>query len=262
MGREISCEIALKKGVKRDRAGGEPKQQQAGAAKQKYPETLGSGTAPAPNSESTALSKSVVSTTKAQAVKEIKRAKTSLSSDEKGCSTAAPENETEPTHEEQPKPAADQWKEAGKDNDSAEKPETKAQTRTAGRAAGEGEGGEGDENTKGGGLSKREARKAARKDLKKELKRKAKERAKKKKEDQAQEREDADAAKPDGVAGSLEGENNTSTTEVGDEVPLDPKAAKLLRDSRTVLIFGVADDLTPKQLQKRVKKASVYQMCS
>lgn len=104
------------------------------------------------------------------------------------------------------------------------------------------------------GLGKKEARKFARKAMKKELKRKAKERAKEKKEAQASLDAAAAEAAPPPAAGAGGGGGEAGAEEGGGEEPVDPKAAKLIADAKTLLIFGVADDLTAKQLQKRVKK--------
>lgn len=108
----------------------------------------------------------------------------------------------------------------------------------------------------GEGLSKKDARKLARKVMKKERKAKAKERAKDKKEAQA--KEEAAAVKVEVSVGGAdpkdEGGDDRAEGEADAEEPMDPKAAKLMADARTLLVFGVADGLTAKQLQKRVKK--------
>ncbi|CAM9840312.1 unnamed protein product, partial [Discosporangium mesarthrocarpum] len=118
---------------------------------------------------------------------------------------------------------------------------------------------EGDPGSKG--LSKKESRKAARKEAKKELVRKAKERAKLK----------ASAPSPMGVVAADSGggekadnppegvhdeDEAVGGNEGGGEDQLDPKALELQRDAQTVILFGVADDLSAKQLQKRVKKVA------
>ena len=224
LGREISCEIALKKGAKREGNGRDQQQQQQG----------GGGGAQTPRPERSATSKEATASsygggpavgTKRPGVIPAPAA-------------ASSGKEAEPA-----KGAADVGKAAAAAAEEGGTPKVSRredQLRTAIEAA---------EAT---GLGKKEARKFARKAMKKELKRKAKERAKEKKEAQAS--LDAAAAEAAPPASSTTAEDAGGEAEEGEGEPVDPKAAKLLVDAKTLLIFGVADDLTAKQLQKRVKK--------
>lgn len=225
LGREISCEIALKKGAKREGNGRDQQQQQQG----------GGGGAQTPRPERSATSKEATASsygggpavgTKRPGVIPAPAA-------------ASSGKEAEPA-----KGAADVGKAAAaaaaEEGGTPKVSRREDQLRTAIEAA---------EAT---GLGKKEARKFARKAMKKELKRKAKERAKEKKEVQAS--VDAAAAEAAPPASTTTAEDAGGEAEEGEGEPVDPKAAKLLVDAKTLLIFGVADDLTAKQLQKRVKK--------
>lgn len=250
MGREISCEIALKKGAKREgnQLGHAPQPGPAPAAKTVGAEATTStygggvvgggargGSIPAPAHGSS--DKSVVASSKQAVAGEgggVEEASKKLQA--KGKVDAA-----------QGKVAK-----AGDDADERVSP-IAAALATVVAAGGEG----------GAVLSKKEARKAARKLVKKEIKRKAKERANDRKEAKAA--LDATNAQAAPTATSMVdtetgGGDAGGEGEVGEEEPLDPKAAKMFRDARTVLVFGVADNLSAKQLQKRLKKVNMVKL--
>lgn len=222
MGREVSCEIALKKGSKRE---GNGRDQQQGGGQANRTEAVGSKEAVASSyGGGGAAGEKRPQATPAPVRSEAQPA---ASSDKEASPTK--EGVTEMDLE------GDKPKAGGKEGQLA-----------AAIAAAEAT-----------GLGKKEARKAARKAMKKELKRKAKERAKDKKEEQA--KLDAAAAESAPPAAAVEetGEGGEAGEKGGEDEPVDPKAAKLLGDAKTLLIFGVADDLTAKQLQKRVKKVRI-----
>lgn len=251
MGRVISCEIALRKGAKREGNGypqGQLPQSQSTAAGQAAPgNTYGGSSTTAGNKPPGPTSELAAAT---QPAPEAEAEKVERTKKKKQNGKKSPQDAT-----------CDAISEAGN------KPSAKAKgsaavvriemvaAASAGSVGGVEAGGAEE------GLSKKALRKAARKEMKKEIKRKAKERAKMKKEAQAL--EDADANKaaagaktaPDAAEegeGAGGGENSRNAEE-----SLDPRGAKMQRDSGTVLIFGVADDLTAKQLQKRVKKVGL-----
>lgn len=235
MGREVSCEIALKKGSKREVKG----RDQGGPAAPRPNQTTntsgraggGEGVASSYGGGGGASGRKapVTTSTPTAGSGELSQAAASASKD------TAVEDAGE-----------QRIKGAGKKSAKAvvvegEKPA--AEKRPAGAEAGD-------------GLSKKDARKLARKVMKKERKAKAKERAKEKKEAQA--KEEAAAVKVEVSAGGADpnagGKGDEAEGEADAEEPVDPKAAKLMADARTLLVFGVADGLTAKQLQKRVKK--------
>eukprot|EP00903_Cladosiphon_okamuranus_P005563 g5539.t1 len=239
MGREISCEIALKKGAKRE-GNGRDHQQQGGA------QALGPDRSTAPKeAASSSYGGGAAASTKRPGLTPAPAA-------------ASPDKEAEP--------AAKGALDAGKSAAAAAaavaeggSPKAKASGREEKlRAA--------IEAAEATGLGKKEARKFARKAMKKELKTKAKERAKEKKVAQASldtAAAAAEAAPPPaaGAEGDV-GEAEAEPEEGGGEEPADPKAAKLIADAKTLLIFGVADDLTAKQLHKRVKKYATVSACT
>lgn len=243
MGREVSCEIARKKGTKREsNALG-----QAGRISQQAAE-------PAVNSS---------------------KGREGVASSYGG-SNPAPQRDTTP-----PVPQAEPPSIGGKRQDKQEKekkePGDKMSTKTGSK---EGDAGKvaaptamavavatvmaAASNEDGPELSKKDARKLARKAMKKERKAKAKERAKDKKKalvDQgavaaeaksaplvASPADDRDAGIGNDSVAAVEGAAEEETGSI------DSKFAKLTQDALTLLIFGVADDLSAKQLQKRVKK--------
>ena len=107
----------------------------------------------------------------------------------------------------------------------------------------------------GAGLSKKEARKIARKATKKEVKHRAKERAREKMARAAEKASHPEATTSAGADRGEVGKASSGGSGVhGEEEILDPKWAKLKAAARTVIVFGVADDLTAKQLLKRIKK--------
>lgn len=218
MGREVSCEIALKKGSKRE---GNGREQQQGGGQANRTEAVGSKEAVASSyGGGGAAGEKRPQATPAPVSSEAQPA---ASSDKEASPTKGSATEMEVE--------GDKPKVGGKEGQLA-----------AAIAAAEAT-----------GLGKKEARKAARKAMKKELKRKAKERAKEKKEEQAKlDAAAAESAPP--AAAVVETGDGKAEENGGEDEPVDPKAAKLLGDAKTLLIFGVADDLTAKQLQKRVKK--------
>lgn len=251
MGREISCEIALKKGAKREGHG----RDQGGQAPQP-------GAAPTTTASKTGGGKATTSTYGGGGV----------GGGTRGASTAAPahgssnkpvaassneevagaESEARSKkHQAGDKAEAAQGK-VSKTGDDAEERLTPIAAAMATVVAAGGEG--------GAVLSRKEARKAARKLVKKDIKRKAKERAKDRKEAQAA--LDAAAAKAAPPASTVDTKAASGDAgaegegEDGNDEPLDPKAAKLSADARTVLVFGVADNLSAKKLQKRLKKVN------
>lgn len=280
MGRTISCEIALKKGAKREGIG----HQQQGQPTRSPAETAAASTdeqkAPVSNSYGGSSGKKappVIVTTPpasdgAEGDHEMSESKTESGKKKKKKGGKEDEGETQPIKD---------GDSSGGGGGGGMKPSTAAkasETSAAVAAAGKGDtgdsAGEAESMTTGqgeGGLSKKAQRKAARKAMKKELKRKAKERAKENKEKEGQ-------AALEEATGTKSGSSDIDATPttparkeggvsereddagVGEEEILDPKAAKLQRDSRTVLIFGVADDLSAKQLQKRVKKVRLVSM--
>lgn len=221
MGREVSCEIALKKGAKRE-GNGRDQQQRGGAERSTDPKeaaasSYGGGTA--------ARVKRPAATPPTPAPAAV-----------------TPDKEAEPAEgvvAEKAAEGGDGSSKVSKREGSLKVSKREDQLKEAIAAA---------EAT---GLGKKEARKFARKAMKKELKRKAKERAKEKKEAQAS-LDAAAAAAAESTPPVEDGE--AEATEGGEGEPVDPKAAKLVADAKTLLVFGVADDLTAKQLQKRVKK--------
>ena len=252
MGREISCEIALRKGAKRegngrDQGGQDPQQGPAPTTTASNAEGreattssyggggVGGGTrgastaAPAHGSSDKAVA--------APSKKEVAGAESEARSKKRQAGDKA-----EAAHGKMSKPG-----------DDAEERLTPIAVAMASVVAAGGEG--------GAALSKKEARKAARKIVKKEIKRKAKERAKDKKEAQAT--LDAAAARAAPTASTVDTKTGNGDAGAdgeggeGDDEPLDPKAAKLFGDARTVLVFGVADNLSAKQLQKRLKKVKI-----
>lgn len=270
MGRTVSCEIALKKGAKREGNGHQQQGQSArslaatGAAstgEQKAPVTNSYGgssgkkappviatTQPASDGAEgdTEMSESKTESGKKKKVGKEKGGKTKTVKDGDSGGGAIKAGAAAKVSESSAAAA-----EAAAGNGDAGDSATEAETMVAGQGE--------------GGLSKKALRKAARKAMKKELKRKAKERARetKEKESRAALEEDTTTksgssdinATPMTQAGRGDrGGDRKEDAGVGEEEVLDPKAAKMQRDSRTVLIFGVADDLTAKQLQKRVKK--------
>eukprot|EP00752_Nemacystus_decipiens_P011036 g9805.t1 len=234
MGREISCEIALKKGAKREGTPRDQHRQGGGGAQTSRPEQ---STTPKEPAASSYGGGPAVGTKRPGATPTPAPAAASLDKESKLAEEAADPGEAAAAEGCSPT--------AGRRED---------RLRAAIEAA---------EAT---GLGKKEARKFARKAMKKELKRKAKERATEKREAQA--RLDAaataaavgaDAATP--VAAPV-AEDTEAEVEGGEGEPVDPKAAKLLADAKTLLVFGVADDLTAKQLQKRVKKYATVSACT
>lgn len=225
MGREVSCEIALKKGSKREGSG---RDQQQGGGQANRTEAVG--------------------------VKEA-----GASSYGGGGATEEKRPQATPTpvrSEAKPKPSS--GKEAAPTKGGATGGVIEGEKAKAGGR--EGQLAAAIAAAEATGLGKKEARKAARKAIKKELKRKAKERAKDKKEEQAKLNAAAAESAPPTAAVVETGDGEAGEKEEEDE-PVDPKAAKLLGDAKTLLIFGVADDLTAKQLQKRVKKVKVGLVC-
>ncbi|CAM9821027.1 unnamed protein product [Ectocarpus sp. 6 AP-2014] len=242
MGREVSCEIALKKGAKREGNGREQQQQQPGGDQAPPPgapaDRSGAGRA--------AGGGEVVASTYG-------------GGGSAGGKPPAPARNEKPPAVASDKQAVSAAKEsiAGKAGDGGEsKASGRAVQLAAAIAAAEAT-----------GLGKKEARKFARKAMKKELKKKAKDRAKNKKEEQAKldaaaaaAAAAAEAAPP--AAEEEDGDGDAGGEESKDEEPVDPKAAKLLGDAKTVLVFGVAEDLTAKQLQKRLKKYATLTACT
>lgn len=240
MGREISCEIALKKGAKREgngrdkggqtpsRAAPPPDSKKAGGGE------AGAGSTTYGGGGAVGEKKETAAATPKAAQSKVPKTKHRVGEEGAGGKAAAPIK----TQEEGDGAAVAKGKISKTDSKSG------GPTLPAG-ASGEA----------GAGLSKKEARKLARKAMKKELVKKAKERAKDKKEAQAIEDAAAvaKAVKAAPSAGAADGEAEAEEEAVKGE-PLDPKSAKLMGDAQTLLIFGVADDLTAKQLQKRVKK--------
>lgn len=225
MGREISCEIALKKGAKRE---GNVPQRGGGQASQPGPPPAANADKPTEGGKESA--------------------NTYGGGGAAGQKRPAPS--PAPVRSEAPQKASSNVKEeTATKGENAEKAaegdKAKPRSREGQLAAAIAE-------AEATGLGKKEARKVARKAIKKELKKKAKERAKVKKEEQA--KLDASAAEKKTPATAEETESGDTGVEVDEAEAVDPKAAKLLGDAKTLLIFGVADDLTAKQLQKRVKK--------
>lgn len=209
MGREISCEIALKKGTKRERISGGDRR-----------ETKRPMDTP---SEASAIRKGVA-TISTQRSESLPRARDQVPAgadvDTKAdtlLSVSEEESKLEATAIE-----GDPSKGSGIETKPPEASATGMES-----------------------LSKQEAKKIVRKAAKKELKQKAKDRAREKKAVQTIKREVTSVGAD---RGDIEEDES-----VGGE-SLDPKAAKLNERARTVLVFGVADDLTAKQLLKRVKK--------
>lgn len=221
MGREVSCEIALKKGSKRE---GNGRDQQQGGGHPNRTETMGGKEA------------AVSSYGGGGAAGEKRPHATPTPVRSEAQPTASSGKEATPTKE-------------GVTGIEVEGDKPQGSGREGQLAAAIAE-------AEATGLGKKEARKVARKAMKKELKRIAKQRAKDKKEEQAK----LDAATAESAPPAAAAEAETGSGEAGEEEgeaePVDPKAAKLLADAKTLLIFGVADDLTAKQLQKRVKKVS------
>ncbi|CAM9353199.1 unnamed protein product, partial [Hapterophycus canaliculatus] len=236
MGREVSCEIALKKGAKRE---GNGRDQQRGGPHVSQP----GPPAAAAKAESTTEGGEPAASTYGGGV--------AVGGKQPGKTPAPPRNEA-------PQKAS-----------SSVEVETAVEREVAGMAV---EGNKAKPSSREGqlaaaiaaaeatGLGKKEARKVARKAMKKELKRKAKERARVKKEEQA--KLDAAAAEQATSAPAEETGSGDAGVDEGEAEAIDPKAAKLLGDAKTLLIFGVADDLTAKQLQKRVKKYATVSACT
>lgn len=208
MGREISCEIALKKGTKRERSSGGDKREQT----KRLMDT--------PSADSAVRKKVATGSTQRSGgvVKESlarvhDKVPTDADVDARADTVSEEESKREATAIE------------GKPSKGNETKQSKASA--VGMES----------------LSKQEARKIARKAAKKELKQKAKDRAREKKAMQTTNREATSV-------GTDRGDIEKDESET-----LDPKAAKLNERARTLLVFGVADDLTAKQLLKRVKKA-------
>ncbi|CAM9304033.1 unnamed protein product [Pylaiella littoralis] len=226
MGREVSCEIALKKGSKREGSG---RDQQQGGGQANRTEAVG-----------------------------VKEAGTSSYGGGDATEEKRPQATPTPVRSEaKPKPSS--GKEAAPTKGGVTGGVIEGEKAKAGGR--EGQLAAAIAAAEATGLGKKEARKAARKAIKKELKRKAKERAKDKKEEQAKLNAAAAESAPPTAAVVETGDGEAGEKEEEDE-PVDPKAAKLLGDAKTLLIFGVADDLTAKQLQKRVKKYATVSACT
>ncbi|CAM9452983.1 unnamed protein product [Ectocarpus sp. 13 AM-2016] len=242
MGREVSCEIALKKGAKREGNGREQQQQQQPGGDQAHPpgapaDSSGAGRA--------AGGGEVVASTYG-------------GGGSAGGKPPAPARSEKPPAVASDKQAVSVTKEgaAGKAGDGGDSKASRRAVQLAAAIAA----------AEATGLGKKEARKLARKAMKKELKRKAKERAKDKKEEQAKlDAAAAAAAAAEAAPPAAEeevGDGDARGEESKDVEPVDPKAAKLLGDAKTVLVFGVAEDLTAKQLQKRLKKYATLTACT
>lgn len=236
MGRVISCEIALKKGVKREGAGRGPKQPAAHVTRKSRANEGGEAVASYGGGKKSGDTARSIKNENEES-KEIGNKETSSAVAAKGAGRISGEAKSGQEEQKSGKSVKGLKSRTGAGGSPPERDE-------AATDEGQGEAG----NEPDGSLSKKEARKAARKEMKKELKRKAKERAKERKEAQAREGATGATDGPEADAGD-EGE-----TGHGDAEDLDPVVLKLKQDARTVLIFGVADDLLPKQLQKRIKK--------
>lgn len=230
MGREISCEIALKKGTKRERSsGGDGREAKRPMDTPSAASAVGEEAATSSTQRSSGVVKESLSRkacirgevlADADVDAEGARADTKFSASEgesKRGGTVVTAIEVKPLK--------------GSGN------ETKQLEASA------------DGTETGAGLSKQEARKIARKAAKKELKQKAKDRARERKAVQT-----TKGTSPSEVTSAGADRGDVGEEEIAGGESLDPKAAKLNEKARTVLVFGVADDLTAKQLLKRIKK--------
>lgn len=238
MGRVISCEIALKKGVKREGTDRSSKQPAAHVSRKSRASEGGEAVASyGGGKKSGDAARSIKDENKNEESKEIGSKATSSAVAAKGAGSTSGEAKS-----------SQEGQKSGKNLKGFKSRTASGGSPLVGDEATTDEGQGEAEDESNNGLSKKEARKVARKEMKKELKRKAKERAKERKEAQAQEGATGATDGPDVDAGD-EGEAGHEDAE-----ELDPAVLKLKQDARTVLIFGVADDLMPKQLQKRIKK--------
>lgn len=241
MGREISCEIALKKGAKREGNGRDPQQGKGQQQHQAEASRQESGT-----KATTKPTRDTASSTYGGGG--------AVGGERTGArpapTAASSKMEKEVAHVAANRGAPGKVIVAKADDGDTPKPKASSREGKLAAAIAAAE---------ATGLGKKEARKAARKAMKKELKEKAKERAREKKEEQA--KLDAAAPAPAVAVAAAKAAPSTAAAGTGDgeagdgeDEPVDPKAAKLAGDAKTLLIFGIADDLTAKQLQKRVKK--------
>lgn len=251
MGRDLSCEIALKKGAKREGMGRAEKQVGQGQR-----EGAGPMGAVSPADEAAAVSTYGGCAT--AGANKPSSLPPSTATAAKPASVKVPTDEDDDGsggRDKQPKATV-----AVTVGSVVKGPEKSAlRAKAAAGVAGDHEA--------GACLNKKQARKAERKQMKKDRKEKAKEKAREKKVTLAREAAATDAAimkadakptNPTDDAMSIEGVEGAKEGEIGENDRLDPKAAKLQRDARTLLVFGVADDLTAKQLQKRVKKVILF----